>query len=348
MKLVVHIGHGKTGSSSIQKSLLAAESALSEQRVKYLGLMLEHAQTPERKKWQRHIGSDVFFDQVPRDIAISELRDVLTDELSLLADQGQRLAIWSNEWILQRPAKVLPVLQDLQAKGIEIEIQAFIRRHDKWAISAYTQWGLRHKSNAGPLMDFDTWIRHFEHQGPKFGPVIAPWHTAFPASFRLMNFDAIDDVVQHFMKVNGLVDIPTINENVSPDTVELALHAVYNGAKKGEVIPTSFDRAMSFVDRWDQNDMRLGTLDTLFPSAEALAALVRSRAEDIAQVNALLVASGEPALSFEEPPKQVKQPAPWEVEQQMLKMIFALAEEVALMRTQIAELKKKVAGGPGS
>lgn len=35
-------------------------------------------------------------------------------------------------------------------------------------------------------------------------------------------------------------------------------------------------------------------------------------------------------------------------EQQMLKMIFALAEEVALMRTQIAELKKKVAGGPGS
>lgn len=32
----------------------------------------------------------------------------------------------------------------------------------------------------------------------------------------------------------------------------------------------------------------------------------------------------------------------------MLKMIFAMAEELAQMRTQIAELKKKVAGAPGT
>jgi len=255
---------------------------------------------------------------------------------------GYRLAIWSNEWILERPDKVLPVLLDLEKSGIDLEIQAFVRRHDKWAASAYTQWGLRHKIYAGPILPFDQWLAKIGNNITNFFPVISRWSNAFPERFRIMNFDAAGDVVQHFTFVNGLKDIVSIHENVSPDAAFLLAQALFNTRSKAPVLPTAFDKIQALAHRADENRIILPRLDSLAPSAETLAALIRDRAEDIAEINKLLIRSGEPRLSFDTPPRQTEHPSCWEMNQLLLKLVFNLAEDVSQLKELIFALEKQL------
>lgn len=61
VKLIVHIGNGKTGSSSIQGTLLAGRQALADQGEVDLALMLEHGQNAVCPAWQQRSGPDAFF-----------------------------------------------------------------------------------------------------------------------------------------------------------------------------------------------------------------------------------------------------------------------------------------------
>lgn len=340
VKLIVHIGHGKTGSSSIQQSLLAARSQLVAQNVKYLGLMLEHAHSAQNFAWQVMSGSDRFFDNTPPDTANAQLTALLDSELQQLAAQKVETAIWSNEWILTRSRSVLPALQELQRRGHVIELQCYVRRHDKWAQSAYAQWGLKHKTYQGHIRDFASWLPVFGDRDFRFAPSLSIWEAAFGTDLRVFNFDTAGDVVQHFMSINGLKDVPSIHENISPDATITAAQAVFNGRSKAPVLPMAFDRIQILAEKSDENRGTLPPLDRLAPSVEALAALVRDRAEDISRLNTLLLRSGEPPLSFDTPPRQMQHPSPWEMDQLLLKLIFGLADEVEQLRGQVAALQK--------
>ena len=342
VKLVVHIGHGKTGSSSIQRSLLEAKTRLSSQGVKYLGLMLEHAGNSDRPAWQVRSGSDRFFYNTPAAQANLELAPILAQELAALEKQNIAVAVWSNEWLLSRPGHTIDALKSVQAAGYDIEVQCYVRRHDKWALSAYAQWGLKHKSYVGPIRNFSNWLSVFGERDFRFSPSLALWEAAFGNRLSLFNFDAAGDVVQHFMQVNGLKDITSINENVSSDPVLAVAQSVFNARKAGQVLPGAFDAIVSMAERGDENRMTLPMLDELMPSAEMLNQMVNDRADDIAKVNALLIRSGEPPLSFDTPPKLVRHPSPWETDQFILKLLYSIAEEAGQMRNHIAVLQQQV------
>ena len=342
VKLVVHIGHGKTGSSSIQRSLLEATKQLELQGIKYLGLMLEHARNASRPVWQVRTGSDRFFDQTIATQANQELSTVLEEELKQLTDQGVATAIWSNEWLLERPNHTLPALKGLRDKGFEIEFQCYVRRHDKWAQSAYTQWGLKHKSYTGPILDFPDWLMVFGERQFQFSPSLSIWDEAFGDRLSVFNFDSAGDVVQHFLQANGIFNIPSLNENVSADPIFVAAQTVFNSRKAAPVLPLAFETILKTTERGDENRVFLPTLDKLMPTTEILERLVKDRAEDISQINTLLIRSGEPPLSFETPPKKVQHPTPWEMDQFILKLLFAYAEEAGVMRGQIAALQQQL------
>jgi len=341
VKLIVHIGHGKTGSSSIQKTLLNAREDLEARKVKYLGLMLEHARTKPPKSWQHRSGSGFFFGQFPEETAQHELAEVLRTELSQLEKDGYRHAIWSNEWIFERPARILPVLVDLAARGRNIEIQVYLRRHDKWAVSAYTQWGLRHKTYQGVILPFAEWARRRGARFARYHSLIHPWRDAFQDKVRVMNFDATGDVTEHFLRVNGISGIPVLSDNVSPPDAELISAVVYNSAKTEEVPTARFDRIAKLVARFDETGAEVPPLDELMPDREALDALVAERSEDIEKINALLLASDEPPLSFDSAPRTIKHPSAWEMDRMLLKFVFGLSEELIRLRGEVAQLRKQ-------
>lgn len=339
VKLIVHVGHGKTGSTSIQHSLLNAKAELETQKIHYLGLVLEHARTGKPKNWQRAGGSDLFFDQIPVETAQVELAEVLEAELALMEAEDRNLAIWSNEWILERPAKILPVLSNLAAKGFDIEIQLYLRRHDKWAVSAYTQWGLRHKTYPGPVVPFAEWARRRGVAFARYHHLIAPWIEAFPRKVRIMNFDAAGDVTEHFLRINGITGIEVLTDNVSPPDTTLISHVVYNSAKADKVRPNEFERLLKLTDQWDETGKQVPSLDLLMPDAEFMAGFVAERNEDVEKINALLVQAGEPPFSFDKPPRTFSHPSPWEMDQFLLRMIFSMSAEMAQMRGQITALQ---------
>lgn len=346
MKLIVHIGHGKTGSSSIQKTLLAAQPRLAAQNVTYLGMMLEYARNVVRPAWQVDSGSDRFFDETPSETATAELIDLLDQELQNLAGEGITKAIWSNEWILTRPQAILPCLQELQRRGVPVEVQCYVRRHDKWAQSAYAQWGLKHKSYPGPIRDFASWLAVFGDRDFRFAPSLAIWEGTFGSDLRVFNFDRAGDVVQHFLATNGITNIPSIHDNVSPDPVVTAAQAVFNSRARLAVLPEAFGRLLALAEKSDENAVYLPLLDQLVPSAATLEDIVRDRAEDIAKIDALLQRSGEPVLSFDPAPVPLGHPSSWDMDQLLLKLIFGLANEVEQLKRQMAFLQAKVAADP--
>ncbi|MDE4099383.1 hypothetical protein [Phaeobacter gallaeciensis] len=342
VKLIVHVGHGKTGSSSIQKTLLNARETLESRKIKYLGLMLEHAGTTPLKNWQRRTGSDLFFDQVPNETAQSELAEVLHAELLQLAKDGYTHAIWSNEWIFERPTKILPVLADLATCGYNIEIQVYLRRHDKWAVSAYTQWGLRHKTYQGAILPFTEWMRRRGAHFAQYFNLIQPWLDTFQGNLRVMNFDATGNVTEHFLRVNEISDIPVLLDNVSPSDADLLGAVVYNSAKVEQVPTDHFGRIAQLVTRFDETGSEVPPLDQLMPDAGTLNVLVNERAEDIEKVNALLQSSGEPPFSFDSAPRTIKHPSAWEIDRMLLKLVFGLSEELMRLQGEVADLRQRM------
>ena len=139
-RLTVHVGAGKTGTSSIQKTLLSNQSELNEQGIHYMGLMLEQA--PLKKYlWQKQRGTEAF-SELEGETRRQQALEVIRNSVKKFQDKGISHAIWSNESFLKRPNMVMDILRQLRSDGVDIEIIAYVRRHDAWMKSAYIQWGL--------------------------------------------------------------------------------------------------------------------------------------------------------------------------------------------------------------
>ncbi|MBX3571718.1 MAG: hypothetical protein KF694_05135 [Mesorhizobium sp.] len=342
VKLVVHIGLGKTGSSSIQETLLHNAPILERQGVKYLGMMLENSDAGTKLPWQRMSGSNAFFDGMSASDASEQLYDVLNRSISDLRQDGYSLAIWSNEWLATRGAHVCSALKKIKESGTDVEIQCYVRRHDRWIQSAYLQWGIKDKSYEGPVRSFDKWLEEFGQRDISFAPSLHFWDDLFGNRLRVFNYDSAGDVVDHFLRSNGISGASSIKENVTPDQVLLAAQSVFNGRKKRRMPPTEFGPISRLVTGTDENGAVLPPLDRLTPSVGSLQEIVASRRDDIEDVNRFLLRSGEPSLSFASPVSQQAHPTPWEMDQWILKLVYSLAEETVRLRKQTDSLRAQL------
>jgi hypothetical protein len=334
-RLLVHIGMGKTGTSSIQETLKAGRETLARHGVSYLGLILEHAET-QRYGWQVPLGSPGFFARRDRESAALELRNVLAEELRRLGAQGTGLAIWSNEWIFGRHRHVLPGLLRLKQDGFDIRIVCWIRRIDGWARSAYVEWGVKEKPAPGPVQPFAAWAQNRDfgvHRSAE------PWAKAFGAEFLLRNYDAEPDVVAAFRR-EFLPDIPLqpVRRNEAPYPALLAAWLLHNSRQPGPVSPLHFQRS------WHRAGLSRPApaprLSAVMPDETTLAALRERYAEDTAQVNGMLEAQGQAPIDLATPLRPVAEPDPWEMQALLLRMVTSLQEQVDELRKELAEAKK--------
>ena len=111
MRFFFHIGAGKTGSSSIQRTLFNSEVELREQGVKYLGLMLEHS--PIRIfDWQDISALDKFSSLDSAD-AEKQVDKVLKLTIEHYKNSNIHTLIWSHEWFFSVMVRRLPRLNPL-------------------------------------------------------------------------------------------------------------------------------------------------------------------------------------------------------------------------------------------
>lgn len=250
--LIVHIGTGKTGSTSVQRYLSDQASALKRAGVLYWGLNLEHTGTEStRCPWQSPEGVGQF-QALPDDVALEQLHAALGVAVQTWLDQEQPIAIWSQEAIYTRPQVYLRALQQAAARwGLHLRVIAFARNHRDYVQSAYRQWGLRHKHYTGPVLGFRAWCERYEPT-LRFAAKLRLWQEQLGEALVIVDYDACSNVVEEFVLRmlapllpaaqcgELLALISAERRNVRPSEPVLLLHAVHNHLHEEPLLPQAF------------------------------------------------------------------------------------------------------------
>lgn len=237
MRIVFHIGMGKTGTTSIQHALRNGAAALANQRAAYLSMWFE-----EIDQAFKGLGGFAQF------IAGSEQEKVASAESfhSYLVDRAEKEGIetfiFSNEGVFAAGPQLDPFFRRLRAKGVSMSLVAYLRDPRDWLPSAYTQWAIRHKTNRGPVQDFPTAARRLigQYEGIRF------WHQNFGDVLTVRPFESGLDVVDDFAQTVGL-ELPKSEtrqlERAEP--ADTLLRAMFNTRFTDQVLPDRFDRLVT-------------------------------------------------------------------------------------------------------
>lgn len=270
-KLIVHIGTGKTGSTAIQKCLRLQRPQLNDQGFYYWGLNLEHAPSRRRRDWQQP-GGIAQLQKMSKEEATSELTIVLEESLSEV-QEGSTI-IWSNESIYEMPDVYQPVFKAAQANhDVTIILIAYARSMPSFILSAYKQWGVKHKTYPGPVKSFRGWVaanKNFLAYSRK----LLEWDKAFPGQFKIYNYDSLDDVVEHFTAHSLIpVDASQLKEaarqNESPDDILLAIYALHNSRFPDPVLPSRIAQLLA-EGGLAAGINQIGNLAKIYPSKQDL------------------------------------------------------------------------------
>jgi hypothetical protein len=295
--LIVHIGTGKTGSTSIQKYLKSIQPKLSQRNITYFGINLELAPKPKDRPWQKPEGTN-FLRRMPLEAAKVEVGQVLEEALNSLDDNG--VAVWSNESIYETPLLYLPALQEAQSKlGVKVIAVAYVRAIKSYATSAYKQWGVMHKTYSGSVVGFAEWVGR-QTSFLSYGAALKTWEDAFASNFKLLNYDVLDDVRISFMQlIPGCEDLlpPALQakDNATPGDLHLALYALYNSLFAESVLPIDVATLIS-RNKLAYGGMMESPLASLYPSAQELEDVIALFTKDQEIANQILSSKQQPLL----------------------------------------------------
>lgn len=291
-RLIVHIGPGKTGSTAIQQMLRASGETLRDLGAAYWGMVLENA--PARLfPWQALSRVNDLHKIEPK-LAEQQIVEVLTTSILQAQENGITQAFWSNERFLRRGGGVRRALLELVGQGIDIQVVAYVRRFDKWSLSQFIQWGVKHKTYEGRQLSFG----EFTAAGPgDFLARLKVWRDAFEDKLSLRNYDAVGDVAKDFLEIAGLPTerFNTIRQNESPSPEEIVLRALFNDKIEGKSTVAAFGRTLG-QDHLRLDDSLQDILHNLLPGEDDLMQVVETYKMDRETLDAWLTASGQPPV----------------------------------------------------
>jgi hypothetical protein len=214
--------------------------------IHYWGLNLEFPLTDRQFPWQTPdgIGS---FRRLPSDIARQQLRMAMEKAVEKLPDGA--CAIWSNESLYELPLGFAEEISQTAARlELDVHVIAYARNHRGYVKSAYQQWGVKHKTNRGPIMGFDSWVvaqREFLSYGKK----LSVWDGVFGERMDIINYEQVGDVVAHFVsQIPTDKVLPALSsggrENTSLPMELLLLYALHNNGYEESVLPEVFAKVI--------------------------------------------------------------------------------------------------------
>lgn len=298
IKLFLHIGTGKTGSTSIQKYLRSARHNLEKNQYYYWGLNLEHAPTKARRTWQRPNGITII-QKMPTKQAIDEITQAVSEALSNTPRDSS--IIWSNESICEMSTLFHPAISSiLEREEVSLSIICYVREFVDYIVSAYKQWGIKHKTNKGRIMSFDDWVTS-NQKFLSYPSHVELYDKAFPSCLNLFNYDNIDDVVSHFLKICHLpLDVMTTEsrkQNTSPKDHSLLVYALCNDLFDEPMLPEMAARLLSSRNKMRNLELDPIDIDSIFPSSHDIKRHSEFSSAQISIINQILARHGEPLFT---------------------------------------------------
>jgi hypothetical protein len=235
MKLIMHIGMGKTGTSSIQNALSESEVALGEQKVRYMGMWFNSIDP----SYQGHKGLQELSSSDKE--TQKKAAQLFSAHLQKLHDEsGFEKFILSNEGIWASVGSLKFFIETL-SQELDLQIVGFIRNPYDWLPSAFTQWGLLHKQQIGPLQSFRERGEVLLGQYSAF----VDWINDFEQILTLRPHNTKTDVVAEFARICQ-VNLTALNTRSleRSEPAETLLRAAFNNRYHQEVLPDLFNRAI--------------------------------------------------------------------------------------------------------
>ena len=318
IELIVHVGMGKTGTSSIQKALEESKVQLKNAKAKYLGYDLNYCKGPKLTELCFKPGEI-------DDKNHAKLRKILLKTLEHYEGKYDKLII-SNERLYHRD-QYISLFKSIEDLDYKVAIITYIRRPDLWARSAHAQWGIKHKTTAGIVKTFNEWAID---RKLLYGKHLEVWQDSFPNNFIVRNYEVIDDVVADFFEIIGSSygEVVASNETVSNE--QLILWALYNSRFDESVLP---DKFTSFMESMGLSNKPSLDLANLLPSQHDLEEKYGVCEDEIQRINAIFEKYGE--SKFDEAPPKLKNEGV-----DHLRLIQHLTEMVYSMDARIKELEK--------
>lgn len=233
MRLILHVGMGKTGTSSIQRALQGNAQTLAAQDALYLGMWFS-AIDP---KFDGHEGLRAFCDTTPEQQV--EYAGIFKQVLAKTAQaNGTQTFIMSNEGLFASAPKILPFLNALRGH-MDLSLLAYMRDPHQWLPSAFHQWSLRHKTYEGPMRSFSD----FAPQLIKQYEAIRIWQGHFSDILDVRLHDKGTDVVADFAQACGItLDLPDVRHLERNEPAETYLRAAFNARLPKGGMPETFER----------------------------------------------------------------------------------------------------------
>ncbi|MGH1368270.1 MAG: hypothetical protein ACRBCL_06605 [Maritimibacter sp.] len=201
MRLTLHIGLGKTGTSSLQAFLEHEGTFLKKHSLAYTGINLLRLGEAFHLKNQGQVNNDADLEQAIRTIEQAAGKMTGVDEL-----------IWSNESLSmgfsrgEIAPKIHALLKDSKIIS-DVKVIMVVRRQDDWIESAYRQWALRHKLNRSARilspMEFKTTVE----KTMDYEALFQSWSVFGEEAVTLVPYDearAGRGIVDYFCKTYGM------------------------------------------------------------------------------------------------------------------------------------------------
>lgn len=340
-ELIVHIGAGKAGSTSLQFTLLRNAEALEAAGLSYMGLALEEVPGATRHGWCERDRPQLFFSSGPDEYIDAQIERVVRDELQRLAETGVRQAVWSNEAFLVQKWRVLRVLKRLAASGVRVRPVLYVRRHDKRAVSAFMEFEIRSKRHNGGLNPFATWLEGAAG-ALSYADHAQDWATHFP-NLEIYNFEEIGDVAQHFCtRILGLDGLKSERANEARAPGLMTAWAIFSGSRPFPTWSSAFRRLAGPLLILHGHLRPVPKPQELMPKEADIEGVQARFAEDLEKINALLVAQGQKPMAFDKVTPPNVEATDWELQQMLFCMAFSLQDQVLTLKGEVAELRGRL------
>jgi hypothetical protein len=206
VKLSLHVGMGKSGSTALQKFLGDNAVFLKQNRCFYLGRVLGRIPNGPKVTSQAEAAQasvlGAVFDALETHAASPEFQTTFDH------------VIWSNEVLAMRPdaQSTIDALAAFAARSrvfTSVEIILVFRRQDDWLEAAYRQWALQNKVDQGhktltPMQYAERDARLLDYHA-----IYSQWSEAFPTQVATFNdVKAKGGIVEYFCDVWGLPSPP--------------------------------------------------------------------------------------------------------------------------------------------
>ena len=190
-RVILHIGHLKTASSSIQNCLYDNREQLFDAGINYVDQHLSR----ERRIGVRHY----HLAKVDEDFS-SRWADIA----NTIRSDAKPVNIVSYEGLIRLDRELLEQIAN-ELSEFAVEIVVFLRRQDRFFESLFAEY-IQHHNYAGSYLDFRSLFRHLGN----YASILSNWQEVFGSTILVNNFDQLKadkvNVVRHFLSLVGVTE----------------------------------------------------------------------------------------------------------------------------------------------